>query len=311
MKKERIKHVEYMMLLFNVTVVLGMSVFIYVTTIKICGVYGAADFLERVGAIPWNPRGLFLTNCLLLSGLGVSYLARETYFKGRPSYEYLSLVIDLLLSLAIIYLLGFNYNGLLFWVFANVISRVEDVKWKYIMFAISVISYIATDYGLASINLKVYSIENYIGYYDATIQKYMYGVYTLILSLNIILFLIFCVHIILVQLGTITEVERLYQQLSNANQGLQEANVQLQKYADIKEKMGETKERNRLAREIHDTLGHTLTGISAGVDACLTTIEYAPEVTRQQLETISLLSREGIQEVRRSVNELRPELWNG
>ena len=41
----------------------------------------------------------------------------------------------------------------------------------------------------------------------------------------------------------------------------------------MKEKMGETKERNRLAREIHDTLGHTLTGISAGVDACIAMID--------------------------------------
>ncbi|MFR2693671.1 MAG: histidine kinase dimerization/phosphoacceptor domain-containing protein [Enterocloster bolteae] len=30
---------------------------------------------------------------------------------------------------------------------------------------------------------------------------------------------------------------------------------------------GNTGERNRLAREIHDTWGHTLTGIAAGIDA--------------------------------------------
>ena len=46
----------------------------------------------------------------------------------------------------------------------------------------------------------------------------------------------------------------------------------------MKEKMGETKERNRLAREIHDTLGHTLTGISAGVDACIAMIDSSPEL---------------------------------
>lgn len=35
-----------------------------------------------------------------------------------------------------------------------------------------------------------------------------------------------------------------------------------------------------MAREIHDTLGHTLTGISAGVDACIAMIDSSPEVTK-------------------------------
>lgn len=44
-------------------------------------------------------------------------------------------------------------------------------------------------------------------------------------------------------------------------------NEQLKAYAAESERMAETRERNRLAREIHDTLGHALTGITAGADA--------------------------------------------
>lgn len=44
--------------------------------------------------------------------------------------------------------------------------------------------------------------------------------------------------------------------------------------------MGETKERNRLAREIHDTLGHTLTGLSVGLEACRVMIDKDVNVTK-------------------------------
>ncbi|MDV3427742.1 MAG: sensor histidine kinase, partial [Bacillota bacterium] len=69
----------------------------------------------------------------------------------------------------------------------------------------------------------------------------------------------------------------------------------------------ETRERNRLAREIHDTLGHALTGISVGIDACLTTIDISSEATKRQLDVIANVARQAIKDVRRSVNKLRPD----
>ena len=67
------------------------------------------------------------------------------------------------------------------------------------------------------------------------------------------------------------------------NNELKNLNEQLKEYADIREKMGETRERNRLAREIHDTLGHTLTGLSVGLDACVVTSDIDLEATKKQL----------------------------
>lgn len=65
----------------------------------------------------------------------------------------------------------------------------------------------------------------------------------------------------------------------------------------MSERMAQTRERNRLAREIHDTLGHTLTGITAGLDACLAIIDVAPDQTKKQLEMLSRVSRDGIKEI--------------
>ena len=87
----------------------------------------------------------------------------------------------------------------------------------------------------------------------------------------------------------------------------QKANEQLHEFAQEKELMGETKERNRLAREIHDTLGHILTGISVGIDAVLVLMDIAPDKAKEQLEGIGDTARRGLQDVRRSVRKLKPD----
>ena len=87
---------------------------------------------------------------------------------------------------------------------------------------------------------------------------------------------------------------------------VQNVNRELRDYAAITEKIGENNERKRLAREIHDTLGHALTGIAAGVDACIAMIDRNPAATKKQLLVISKVVRQGIGDVRNSLNKLRP-----
>ena len=67
------------------------------------------------------------------------------------------------------------------------------------------------------------------------------------------------------------------------------------------------RERNRIAREIHDTLGHTMTGLSAGIDACIALIDYSVDETKKQLSIISGVARQGLKDVRRSMKKLRPD----
>ena len=83
--------------------------------------------------------------------------------------------------------------------------------------------------------------------------------------------------------------------------------MRLRAFALEAERTAETRERNRLAREIHDTLGHTLTGIAAGLDACIVLVDAAPAVVKKQLEKIRETARHGIVDVRRSVKKLRPD----
>ena len=199
-----------------------------------------------------------------------------------------------------IFQLDFNYNGLLLLVFANVIAFVKDGKLKLFFVALAIGGYLVADYELLSIYMPLYNIDDYIRYYSSSTQQYLFSVYNVMISLNIILFIVYCVYVINAQRGTIEEVNQLYHELQTANE-------QLKEYADMSERMAQTRERNRLAREIHDTLGHTLTGIATGLDACLALIEISPEQTKKQLLLLSKVSREGIKDIRRSVNELRPD----
>ena len=50
----------------------------------------------------------------------------------------------------------------------------------------------------------------------------------------------------------------------------------MKEYVAVSEKITEDRERRRIAREIHDTIGHALTGISAGIDAVIVLIDLDP-----------------------------------
>jgi two-component system NarL family sensor kinase len=67
-------------------------------------------------------------------------------------------------------------------------------------------------------------------------------------------------------------------------------------------------ERNRMAREIHDTLAQAFTGILAQVGAANQVLTDDLEATQAHLDLIKELARTGLTEARRSVVALRPQL---
>ena len=300
MKNRRIRAFQIGILILNILSVMSISGFIYYTTELIRKHYEAREFLNTVTAIPVDPkRNMWLcgTGMLLLA---LNLIVRETYLKNSSKAVTASLLLDFCISILIVYILNFNYNGILIMVFANLIVYVKERKAQIALMAMAVACFLLADYNLLSVRYNLYSISSYIRYYDASVQQKLLSVYNVLISMNMVVFVMYCVSYIMDQRGTIDEVQTL-------NEELEKANRQIQEYAVMSEKMAETRERNRLAREIHDTLGHTLTGIAAGIDACVTTIDVAPDMTKKQLEVISGVTREGIKEIRRSVNELRPD----
>ena len=67
-------------------------------------------------------------------------------------------------------------------------------------------------------------------------------------------------------------------------------------------------ERNRIARELHDTLEQELAGITMQLDLAVDCLQRAPRVAEQALETARNMSRHSMIEARRSVWDLRCQL---
>ena len=86
---------------------------------------------------------------------------------------------------------------------------------------------------------------------------------------------------------------------------LEEANVQLAAYATQAEELAMTQERNRLAREIHDNLGHTLTIVNVQIEAAKAVMDSNPDRALDALNKAQEVAQEGLARVRESVAALR------
>jgi signal transduction histidine kinase len=100
----------------------------------------------------------------------------------------------------------------------------------------------------------------------------------------------------------------LYLDGQQARTALAAANDQLRRYAAQAESTATTAERNRLAREIHDGLGHHLTVVQMQVRAARAVLPTDRDRADTLLDKAEDQSREALAEVRRSVGALR-EPW--
>ena len=67
-------------------------------------------------------------------------------------------------------------------------------------------------------------------------------------------------------------------------------------------------ERNRMAREIHDTLAQAFTSIIVHLDAASQRLTTDPDAAQSHLKTGRILARSGLTDARRSVEALRPQI---
>lgn len=86
---------------------------------------------------------------------------------------------------------------------------------------------------------------------------------------------------------------------------LQAAHEQLQVYAVQVEELSITRERNRIAREMHDTLGHRLTIASVQLEGAQRLIATNPGRAASMVETVREQVKEGLAELRKTVAMLR------
>lgn len=86
------------------------------------------------------------------------------------------------------------------------------------------------------------------------------------------------------------QLEEAYQKLSDTSEAIEEVTI--------------LEERNRIAREIHDTVGHTLTTVLVEIEAGKRLIKKDPELSAQKLELAQEQVRNGLNNIRKSVKTL-------
>lgn len=112
-----------------------------------------------------------------------------------------------------------------------------------------------------------------------------------------------------VLLGTTLIIAFIVSTLATAQRreqaALAAANRQLAQQAAIMEQLAVSQERNRLARELHDTLAHSLSGTAVQLQAVHTLLKHDPEAAMSELVEAQRQIRQGLDESRRAIAALR------
>lgn len=292
--------VKNTMFILNVIIVLFYVAVIAITTKYIIGNDLARSFLDKVMYMPTAPVYIISGSVGLLLCLAYCVYYREFNNIRNKTINYLYSLLEVVISVILIFLIYLSYNGIILFVFCDCMYHLKKgLKYQVLLVALGLI-YLLANYEIVTYFYPLVNIEEYFLVYDASIRNCLIIIKRLLEGFNIILFIIFMIIYILKQ---IQENEYINKKLSMVAM----INKKMQKYVIVTEKLGEKNERKRLARELHDTIGHALAGMAVGVDACITMIDKNPQLAKAQLKIISKAIRKGMKDVRNSLNKMRPD----
>lgn len=86
---------------------------------------------------------------------------------------------------------------------------------------------------------------------------------------------------------------------------LEVANKQLAKQTILIEQLATSRERNRLARELHDTLAHSLSATAVQLQAVQTLMDVDSKIAKNELRAAQKQIKDGLKESRRAIESLR------
>lgn len=299
LKSISLKRIRTFMMSWNFFMITCYAMIFMFSTNYIIANKLSRDFLSSLNYIPENPGLIFFETLILFSGVIVLMNVFDHRVKEYPFENLLFLSIETILGFFIMKSLYFSYHGIIYLIFCDALFRFKENKYvKWLTIPLSLLL-IISNYDFFSTLFPLVNADAYFEVYTSTTRGLLQVGINFLDIINLLFFILFLMIYIA---NEVQENERMTQELIMVHQ----VNHELENYAAVSEKIAEDKERKRLAREIHDTSGHALTGIAAGVDACIAMIDINPEATKKQLMVISKVVRQGIVDVRNSLNKLRP-----
>ena len=301
MKTERnLITISSVMFTLNFSILAFYSLICLTTTFRICDTLVAHDFLNTVRQIPQYPWQMLVQSLSLYTLLcGVSFFKRFRPIERFP-FRVTIFAVEVVLCAGIIASVNFYYNGVALLVLADLVHYIRSNKMRLCIIVILSLMFAFGRYDIVQQFTNGIPFGAYLDYYNPIAQSWFTGLESLMVCLNILLFVLYMILLFTSQKDENERIRKLNEQLNQANDRLRD-------YAINMERMTEMRERNRLAREIHDTLGHTLTGIIMGTDAGLALFDVAPEEAKKRMEVVAQSARDGLTDVRRSIKALRPD----
>lgn len=105
----------------------------------------------------------------------------------------------------------------------------------------------------------------------------------------------------------ITGYKVLLEELEEKYRDIEESNRLLKDYTVIAGELAAAKERNRVARDIHDSLGHTMTLLISLLEVSNIACVSDPELTREKILQMMDIARSGLQHVRNAISQSAEE----
>ena len=293
---QKLKSIENLLLFVNLGIFIFLALCVLITTDNVIKSNLSTEFMFGAEAIVFDAKNLFLIILACCSICLIMMLLEEKYNQYR-------LMTDIAMGLLLFYIvakLGFNYNGVFLYLFVRGLSDSERGSFKKVYLVFCVVAVIISDRNVMNSYYPFYSIEYYISFYSGFVQQFLTVVLAILQRINSLVFILYCATYIRVQYENIQKINLLYNELETANSKLID-------YAVEREKYGELNERNRIAREIHDTIGHTMTVLSYGLQASLHLIDHSAAEAKEQIRNLCEMTAKGMEELRRSVRALAPQ----
>lgn len=309
-QEKRLSCVTWLLYLGNLAII-GYLMWINVNaTNLVCEGFDARIFIEKMQYAPENPVNSGLTALFFFLLLSMLELLRHRHcniwFRNENS-DFILFFVYAALCTAIMYCLNMGCKGLIFIPATHALTRIPGKVKKISALFISLVLYILLDNNIAAFVIRLVPPDTYIQYYSAAWKLRLITIRTLLFSSNDVIFITVIVIYIQIQTNETRRIRELNAKLNASLQSLKDANMQLARYAQEREEIAKLRERNRLAREIHDTMGHTLTGIELGLKACLCLPHSHIDEIFTQISKVEELARKGAHDIRLSLKALRPD----
>lgn len=195
---------------------------------------------------------------------------------------------DFIFLLFICAITGSSYLSALYCVIlSQLYLNVEDFRTKTVVFVTSCVAFAATSVAGWFINYK--GIPNYGEFFD-------------MVSATVVGIIIIAVHY-----AVINFLLAFYRNNLKLKKALKEADENKKELEEAYEQLSETvvfKERNRIARDIHDNAGHSMTSVIMQTEAAKLLMESNPEEAKSKIIAANIQAKNALEQMRESIHLL-------